>query len=81
MPQLGSTRIVVWQTGLWYWMRHANPSVGAPQICHQAIAAGDFGRTVRIIHPTCSRAAERADQYRKNCALLGVDPGNMTTCH
>ena len=27
-PQLASTDPVVWQTGLWYWTLHVNPSVG-----------------------------------------------------
>lgn len=80
MPELASKEVVVWQTGLWYWLHHANPSVGAPNVCRQAIAASDFGRTVRIIHPTCGRAAERAAQYRKNCMLLGVPEPGKTSC-
>ncbi len=79
MPQLGSQEGVVWQTGLWYWMLHANPSVPAPNVCHGAIAAGDFGKTLRIIKGDCASLTSRADQYRKNCSMLGVDPGK-TTC-
>jgi hypothetical protein len=79
MPELGSKDVVVWQTGIWYWTHHANPSVGSPQVCHAAIAQSDFGRTVRIIKGDCSSNATRAAQYRKNCMLLGVDPGK-TTC-
>jgi predicted chitinase len=78
-PQLGSTEGVVWQTGIWYWMLHANPSVGGAQICHQAMLQSDFGRTVRIIKGDCGSLPDRATQYRKNCMLLGVDPGK-TTC-
>jgi hypothetical protein len=71
---------VVWQTGLWYWTLHANPSVGGAQICHAAIVQSDFGQTVRIIKGNCASASTRADQYRKNCTLLGITPGN-TTCN
>jgi chitinase len=78
-PQLASQAPAVWQSGIWYWMAHANPSVAAPQICHDAIAQGNFGRTVRIIKGDCGSAADRAAQYQKNCSLLKVDPGN-TTC-
>jgi chitinase len=78
-PQLGSQESVVWQTGLWYWLAHGNPSVGGA-ICHNAIAQGNFGQTVRIIKGDCSSAATRATQYRKNCTLLAVDPGN-TNCN
>jgi hypothetical protein len=79
MPQLASQESVVWQTGIWYWTLHANPSVGGAQICHDAIAASEFGRTVRIIKGDCASAATRATQYRKNCTLLGIQPGN-TNC-
>ena len=78
-PQLASTEGVVWQTGIWYWMLHPNPSVSGAQICHAAIAQSDFGRTVRIIKGDCASLGDRAAQYRKNCAMLGVDPGN-TSC-
>lgn len=79
MPQLASTETVVWQTGIWYWMHHANPSVGGAQVCHAAIAQSDFGRTVRIIKGNCVSNEQRASQYRKNCMLLGIDPGK-TSC-
>jgi chitinase len=79
-PQLASQDQLVWKTGLWYWMLHANPSVTGVQICHAAIAQGDFGHAIRIINPTCRSAAERVAQYRKNCMLLQVDPGTMTGC-
>ncbi len=78
-PQLASQEPVVWQTGIWYWMLHANPSVGGAQICHAAIAQGNFGLTVRIIKGDCASADTRATQYRTNCMLLNVDPGT-TTC-
>jgi predicted chitinase len=78
-PQLASEETAVWQTGLWYWTAHANPSVGGAQICHAAIGAGEFGQTVRIIKGDCSTAATRTMQYRKNCTLLGITPGN-TNC-
>jgi Chitinase class I len=74
-PQLASTAPVVWQTGLWYWTLHTNPNVGTN--CHQAIAAGAFGRTVLIIKGDCASAPDRAQQYQKNCQLLGIDPGNV----
>jgi len=74
-PQLASTAIVVWQTGLWYWTLHTNPSVGMN--CHQAIATGAFGRTVRIIKGDCGSAADRVRQYQANCQLLGIDPGSV----
>jgi predicted chitinase len=78
-PQLGSQETVVWQSGLWYWMVHPNPSVAGAQISHDAILQGNFGQTVRIIKGDCASATDRATQYRKNCVLLNVDPGN-TTC-
>jgi predicted chitinase len=79
-PELASQPQAVWKTGLWYWMLHANPSVGGPQVCHAAIAQGDFGKTVRIIKGNCGSSDDRSAQYRKNCGLLGVDPGNATNC-
>jgi chitinase len=75
-PQLASTAIVVWQTGLWYWTLHTNPSVGMN--CHEAIAAGAFGRTVRIIKGDCGSTPDRVRQYQNNCQLLGIDPGSVT---
>lgn len=78
-PQLASQEAVVWQTGIWYWTLHANPSAGGQQICHAAIAASEFGQTVRIIKGDCGSAATRATQYKKNCTLLGITPGN-TNC-
>jgi predicted chitinase len=77
-PQLASREPAVWQTGIWYWTLHGNPSVGGA-ICHNAIAQSDFGQTVRIIKGDCGSAGIRADQYRKNCTMLGVAPGN-TSC-
>jgi len=74
-PQLASTAVVVWQTGLWYWTLHTNPSVGMN--CHQAIAAGAFGRTVRIIKGDCGSTPDRVRQYQNNCQLLGIDPGSV----
>ena len=74
--QLASTAPVVWQTGIWYWTLHANPSVGMN--CHQAIAAGNFGRTVRIIKGDCASLPDRVAQYRKNATVLGIDPGTLT---
>jgi predicted chitinase len=79
-PELASQPQNVWKTGLWYWMLHANPSAGGTQVCHAAISQGDFGQTVRIIKGNCGSAGERATQYRKNCGLLGVDPGT-TSCN
>jgi predicted chitinase len=79
-PQLGSQEIVVWQTGIWYWTIHANPGAVGIQICHNAIAQGEFGQTVRIILGGCGSAPARVAQYLKNCMLLGVPPGN-TTCN
>jgi predicted chitinase len=78
-PMLGSTEGVVWQTGIWYWMSHANPSVGGAQICHQAIAQSDFGKTIRIIKGDCASQPDRAMQYTKNCTMLGIQPGK-TSC-
>ena len=75
-PQLASTDPVVWQTGLWYWTLHVNPSVGLN--CHQAITGGNFGTTIRIIKGDCGSSADRVAQYQKNCALLGIDPGNVS---
>jgi chitinase len=78
-PGLASQAPHVWSTGIWYWMNHANPSVGSPNICHNAIAQGNFGLTVRIIQGSCGSAPDRITQYQKNCTLLSVDPGT-TTC-
>jgi hypothetical protein len=74
---------VAWQSGIWFWMLRAAPAdagTGAPT-CHDAIAQGDFGRTVRIVTKDCKSpdAVAIVAQYKKNCMLLGVDPGN-TTC-
>jgi len=78
MPQLASNDTVVWQTGLWYWMNHTNPSAGAIQVCHQSIVQGNFGQTVRIIKGDCGTLATRVAQYQKNCTLLNIDPGVVT---
>ena len=77
-PQLASEATAVWQTGIWYWTFHSNPSVGGSGVCHAVIGQGNFGQTVRIIKGNCSSAAMRAAQYKKNCMLLGVDPGDVT---
>jgi len=74
--QLASTAPVVWQTGIWYWTLHTNPSVGLN--CHQAITSGNFGSTVRIIKGDCVSLPDRVAQYRKNATLLGIDPGILT---
>ena len=58
---------------------HANPSVGGAQICHQAIAQSDFGKTIRIIKGDCASQPDRAMQYTKNCTMLGIQPGK-TSC-
>jgi chitinase len=79
-PEMASQEQLVWKTGLWYWMLHANPSVGSPNVCHAAITQGNFGRAVKVINPLCNAAAQRATNYQKNCMLLGVDPGGNTSC-
>lgn len=85
-PGLVSTDAVTnWQTALWFWVIHNNPGTQGTQNCHQAIQAGDFAQTTRIINggiecPGSDSAKTRAQYYTNNCGLLSVSPGSNTVC-
>jgi len=85
-PGLVSTDPVVnWQTALWFWVVHNNPGTAGTKNCHQAIQAGDFAQTTRIINggiecPGSASAVTRADYYKSNCTKLNVSPGNSLVC-
>ncbi len=85
-PGMVSTDAVTnWQTALWFWVVHNNPGTAGTKNCHQAIQAGDFAQTTRIINggiecPGSQSAQARADYYKANCGLLGVSPGNNLVC-
>jgi predicted chitinase len=70
---------LVWKTALWFWLHYINPSVAAPNNCHAAILAGDFGKTLRIIKGDCGSLEQRLDAYNKAISLLGTT-GGTTTC-
>jgi hypothetical protein len=76
--KVGTDPILVWATGLWYWMKHGNPSAGSPQICHDSILAGQFGHTVRIIKGDCGSSDSRANHYKQLCMTMSITPGNVT---
>jgi hypothetical protein len=76
--KVGTDPILVWATGLWYWMKHANPSAGSPQICHDSILAGQMGHTVRIIKGDCGSSPSRASHYQQLCTMLSITPANVT---
>jgi hypothetical protein len=71
---------IVWQTALWFWLHYSNPSVGAPNNCHNSIFSGNFGRTIRIIVGLCNADSVQARQtvYQKACSMMGVSPGELT---
>jgi chitinase len=85
-PGLVSTDpITNWQTALWFWSVHHNPGTPGVKNCHQAISAGDFGQTTRIINggiecPGSESAATRAEYFKTNCRLLDVSPGTSLVC-
>ncbi|HEY4106023.1 MAG TPA: chitinase [Polyangiaceae bacterium] len=85
-PGLVSTDPVInWQTALWFWMINYNPGTAGVQNCHQAILAGDFAQTTRIINggiecPGSQAAQDRATYYKNNCTELAVDPGTQLVC-
>jgi len=85
-PGMVSTDPVVnWQTALWFWVVHNNPGTAGTKNCHQAIQAGDFAQTTRIINggvecPGSDSAKTRAEYYKKDCTILGVTPGNSLVC-
>jgi hypothetical protein len=76
--KVGTDPVLVWATGLWYWMKHGNPSTSAPQICHDSILQGQFGHTVRIIKGDCGSSDSRGNRYKSYCMTLGITPGNVT---
>jgi predicted chitinase len=76
--KVGTDPVLVWATGLWYWMKHGNPSAAAPQICHDSILQGQFGHTVRIIKGDCGSSDSRGNRYKSYCMTLGITPGNVT---
>jgi predicted chitinase len=85
-PGMVSTDAVTnWQTALWFWVVHDNPGTAGTKNCHQAIVAGDFAQTTRIINggiecPGSASAVTRADYYKSNCSLLSVSPGSSLVC-
>jgi predicted chitinase len=85
-PGMVSTDAVTnWQTALWFWVVHNNPGTAGIKNCHQAIQAGDFAQTTRIINggiecPGSDSAKTRANYYTNNCGLLSVSPGGNLVC-
>jgi predicted chitinase len=85
-PGMVSTDAVTnWQTALWFWVVHNNPGTAGTKNCHQAIQAGDFAQTTRIINggiecPGSASAVTRADYYKANCSKLNVSPGSSLVC-
>jgi|GEM_PF-1636983 len=85
-PGLVSTDpLTNWQSALWFWMINYNPGTAGVQNCHQAILAGDFAQTTRIINggiecPGSQSAQDRAQYYENNCSALMVDPGTLLVC-
>lgn len=83
-PGLVSTDPVTnWQTALWFWSVHNNPGTAGVKNCHQAISAGDFAQTTRIINggiecPGSQSAATRAEYFKSNCSKLSVSPGGSS---
>ncbi len=85
-PGLVSTDALTnWQTALWYWMVNFNAGTSGIQNCHQAILAGDFGQTTRIINggiecPSSQSARDRAQYYMNDCSKIMVSPGSNLVC-
>jgi Chitinase class I len=85
-PGMVSTDPVVnWQTALWFWVVHNNPGTAGTKNCHQAIQAGDFAQTTRIINggvecPGSDSAKARAQYYQNDCNILSVSPGGSLVC-
>jgi chitinase len=85
-PGMVSTDPVInWQTALWFWVVHKNPGTAGTQNCHQAIQAGDFAQTTRIINggvecPGSDSAKTRAQYYQNDCTILSISPGNSLVC-
>lgn len=85
-PGMVSTDAVTnWQTALWFWVVHKNPGTAGTQNCHQAIQAGDFAQTTRIINggiecPGSDSAKARAQYFQNDCSLLSVSPGSNLVC-
>ena len=74
-----------WQSALWFWMINYNPGTAGVQNCHQAIQAGDFGQTTRIINggiecPGSQSAKDRAQYFKNDCMVISVDPGSALVC-
>jgi len=85
-PGLVSTDpLTNWQSALWFWIVNYNPGTAGVQNCHQAILGGDFGQTTRIINggiecPGTQSAKDRAQYFKNNCTVVGVDPGSALVC-
>jgi predicted chitinase len=85
-PGMVSTDAVTnWQVALWFWVVHNNPGTPGTKNCHQAIQAGDFAQTTRIINggiecPGSQSAQTRAQYYQNNCSALQVSPGGNLVC-
>lgn len=83
--QVSTDAVTNWQAALWFWVIHNNPGTAGTKNCHQAIQAGDFAQTTRIINggiecPGSQSAATRAQYFKTNCGLLGVSPGSSLVC-
>ena len=87
-PDMAATDpILVWRTGLWYWM---TVNGAAAQTCHQAMQGSlGFGQTILSINgglecglnPQNPGAMhDRVNLYVQFCGMLGVDPGTNLTC-
>jgi len=85
-PGMVSTDPVTnWQTALWFWVVHNNPGTAGTKNCHQAIQAGDFAQTTRIINggvecPGSASAKTRAQYFQSDCTILGISAGNNLVC-
>jgi hypothetical protein len=85
-PGLVSTDpLVNWQVALWFWVVHNNPGTAGVKNCHQAIQAGDFAQTTRIINggiecPGSQSAQTRAQYFQNNCSKLSISPGSNLVC-
>lgn len=70
--------VVGWTVALHFWMTNKGRE---PVTAHQAIRAGNFGRTISIINGNLecgpawdTRPQTRVDKFVQYCAILGVPP-------
>jgi hypothetical protein len=76
---------IAWETGLWFWMTQRGAGNYTP---HVAIVENrGFGETIRSINGSveCDGKSpegvqSRNEFFRRYCEVLGVSPGDNTTC-